>query len=193
MQWAPPCGESSGNGSFRVELRTAASGRVREEPDDCCLSARLQCRLSCVLIAKSCDRARPVALLRVAGLGAPELSFNVTPLRSPAAVRTWHHSAASRTKPQRRRRQVRADVARGCFEFQLALPGGVALHAFVGQRRAGDVATHLRQRSTGGWRAVNRGVQAKTLHVGAHRMKPWSEIMRVKAALLSTRCRESGR
>ena len=87
----------------------------------------------------------------------------VQPLRSPAAPQ--RHQPLH--EPQRRRHLVRGDVARGCLELQHALPGGVALHAFVGQRRAGDVATKLFQRLAVVRRAAHSGVQAETLHVGA--------------------------
>ena len=42
-------------------------------------------------------------------------------------------------------------------------PGGVGLHAFVGQRRAGDVAAQLFQRLAVVGAAAHRSVQAETL------------------------------
>jgi len=47
---------------------------------------------------------------------------------------------------QRRRHQVRRAVVPGCLELQHHLPGGVELHALVGQRQAGDVAAQFFQR-----------------------------------------------
>lgn len=47
------------------------------------------------------------------------------------------------------------------------LPGGVGLHAFIGQCRAGDEAAQLLQRLAVVGRAAHCGVQAESVHVGA--------------------------
>jgi hypothetical protein len=58
-------------------------------------------------------------------------------------------------------------VAPRCLQLQHHLPCRVALHPFVGQRRAGDVAAQLFQRSAIVRRAAHCGVQAETVGVGA--------------------------
>ena len=47
---------------------------------------------------------------------------------------------------QRRHHQVRGAVAPSGLELEHHLPGGVGLHAFVGQRRARDVAAQKTDR-----------------------------------------------
>ena len=68
---------------------------------------------------------------------------------------------------QRRHHHVRGAIAPGWLQLQHDLPFGIASHALVGQRRAGDVAARLLERSVVVGITTNGGVQAETLHVGA--------------------------
>ena len=54
----------------------------------------------------------------------------------------------------------------GGLQLEHHLPGGVALHTFVGQGRARDVAAQLRQRPAVVSAAAHHSVQAETLHLG---------------------------
>ena len=71
---------------------------------------------------------------------------------------------------QRRHHQLRGPVAPSCLELEHHLPGGVGLHAFVGQCRARDVAAQLLQRLAVFGRAAHRCVQAEALAVGTQRL-----------------------
>jgi hypothetical protein len=62
---------------------------------------------------------------------------------------------------------VRGAVAPGCPELQHHLPSSVALHTFVGQGPAGDVAAQLLQRLALVGVAAHGGVQAESVHVCA--------------------------
>ena len=61
---------------------------------------------------------------------------------------------------------MRAAVAPRSLQLEHDLSCAVALHAFVGQRRAGDVAAQLLQRLAVIGAAAHRRVQAETLLVG---------------------------
>ena len=65
---------------------------------------------------------------------------------------------------QRRHHQVSGAVAPGGLELQHDLPCCVALHPFVGERRAGDVAAKLLQRFAVVGVATHSCVQAETVH-----------------------------
>ena len=58
------------------------------------------------------------------------------------------------------------------FSLSTPRPRGVALHTFVGQGRARDVAAQLLQRLAVVGAAAHGSVQAETLHVGT---QLWSE------------------
>ena len=63
---------------------------------------------------------------------------------------------------------MRGAVAPGCLQLQHHLARGVALHPFVGQRRAGDVAAQLLQRIAVVGITAHSGVQAESVDVSAH-------------------------
>ena len=85
--------------------------------------------------------------------------------------RPWHQRGQALHELQRRHDQMRGAVAPGCLELEHHLPGGVGLHAFVGQCRAGDVAAQLFQRLAVFGRAAHRSVQAEPIVVGAQRVE----------------------
>jgi len=69
-------------------------------------------------------------------------------------ARPRHQGSQPLHELQRRHHQVRGAVAPGRLQLQHDLPGGVALGAFVGQRRAGDGAAQLLQADDFGGIAV---------------------------------------
>ena len=73
--------------------------------------------------------------------------------------------------------QVRGAVAPGGLQLEHHLTGGVGLHAFVGQRPAGDVAAQLLQRLAVVGAAAHGAVQAEAVDVSAERLLevfvPW--------------------
>jgi hypothetical protein len=68
---------------------------------------------------------------------------------------------------QRAHHQVRGAVAPRGLELEHHLPGGVGLHAFVGQCRAGDAAAQLFKPLAVVGAAAHSSVQAETLHADA--------------------------
>jgi hypothetical protein len=68
------------------------------------------------------------------------------------------------------RRGVRGAVSPGRLELEHHLPGGIGLHAFVGQRRARDVAAKLLQPLAVVGATAHGCVQAEPADVGAQRL-----------------------
>ncbi len=66
--------------------------------------------------------------------------------------------------------QARHAVAPTRFQLAYHLPGGVALHPLVGQRRAGDLAPQLLERLAVVRPAAHSSMQAETLHIGPKRL-----------------------
>ncbi len=79
----------------------------------------------------------------------------------------WHQGCKPLHELQRRHHQVRGAVAPGCLQLQHHLPCCVALHALIGQRRAGDVAAQLLERLALVGAAAHSRVQAEPVDVGA--------------------------
>jgi len=85
-------------------------------------------------------------------------------------ARPGHQGSQPLYELQRRHHQVRGAVAPGRLERQHDLSGGVALHTFNGQGRAGDVAAQLLQSLAVFGAAAHGHMQAETLHVSAQRL-----------------------
>ena len=93
----------------------------------------------CVASARSCG---PDGTTR-----ARSLALGASPMNpDQVQARSWHQRGQPPHELQRRHHQVRGAVVPGCLQLQHDLPGRVALHPFVGQSRAGDVAAQLFQR-----------------------------------------------
>ena len=82
----------------------------------------------------------------------------------------WHQRRQPLHEFQWRHDQVRCAVTPGRLQPQHDLSGGVGLHAFVGQSRAGDVAAQFLQRLAVVSAAAHGGVQAEAVDVGAQRL-----------------------
>jgi hypothetical protein len=110
---------------------------------------------------------------RVSGRSTPHLDLGTPPA---ADVPLTNLTTANRPfdgRPhelQRRHHQVRGAVASGGLQHQHDLPGSVAPHPFVGQRRARDVTAELLQRLAVFSAAAHDGVQAEPVHVRAQRI-----------------------
>ena len=121
---------------------------------------------------------RPNAVLQDAQFGALRPSMDGRECGGPEREGGRIHRGKPLHKLQRRHHLVPAAVASGRLEHQHDLAGGVALHAFVGRRRAGDVTAQLLQRlalvgcaSCGGGAGCNRScwdTLARKPHVAAH-------------------------
>ncbi len=82
-------------------------------------------------------------------------------------IRSPHQRRQPLHELQRRHHQVRGAVAPEGLELEHHLPGGVGLHAFVGQCRAGDVAAQLFQRFALVRPTAHSGVQTEPVDVSA--------------------------
>ena len=105
--------------------------------------------------------------------------------------RAWHQRRQSLHELQRRHDQVRGAIAPSCLELEHHLPGGVGLHAFVGQCRASDVAAQLFQRLPVVGAAAHSGVQAEPVDVSAWRLLefffPWHRALHRQHPLAGAR------
>ena len=81
--------------------------------------------------------------------------------------RPGHQRGQALHELQRRHHQVGGAVAPGCLQLQHHLPGGVSLHALVGQSGASDVAAQLLERLAVVGITSHGSVQAETVDVGA--------------------------
>jgi hypothetical protein len=80
---------------------------------------------------------------------------------------SWHQRGQPLHELQRRHDQMGGAVAPRRLELQLHLPGGVALHPLVRQRRPSDVAAQLLEPLAVVCLHTHRGVQADAVDVGA--------------------------